>query len=549
MSNFKVTEGEKRGSTLWIYDGKGYIKDRELNDKIFLRCRRFKSDFCEGRAKIVLAENMLNITTAHSDQCTDTAEVFSIIELKSTLKRRAENTTSSIRQLFNDGVEGSIVADQICFPQLANSMVKRRRLMIPNIPQTPMEAYQVIVSDPNRFGKHFRSVVTGSNHSEVDPEMSLIFTSETMVSFIDEGNSVFLQLDATFSIVPQNFYQHLTIMVEEKDYMLPLFHILMTKKTESLYQSTFYEIKRLFPNLHPIHMMMDYERALDNSVKTVFPNIKLSGCRFHQNQAIYRKLTKLGMTHLYKDNENLRKWVRNLMALVLLPAENIEPTFRILSSQSISNLTTTQHCKVQQLKTYYKKYWLKQVGCEKMSVFALRRKTNNDMEIYNRWIKKIFLSNHPNIFRYLDCLNKNVSIWDRNLRSLRLGFRIRRSRSKVSINNDRRIIAHEQKLLSEEIMPITFIYTLSKQLEDCFEDEGSIDEDAVYSDDSDEDAVITQERPLCPVCRDVEKTVNTTFVPCGHTNCFDCASAIKNTGQHCPICRQSISDIMRVIFS
>ena len=319
MSNFRVTEGEKRGSTLWIYDGKGYIKDRELNDQIFLRCRRFKSD-CEGRAKIVLAENMLNITTAHSDQCTDTAEVFSIIELKSTLKRQAENTTSSIRQLFNDGVEGLIVADQICYPQLSNSMNKRRRLMIPNIPQTPMEDYQVIVSDPNRFGKHFRSVVMGSNHSEVDPEMSLIFSSETMVSFIDEGSSVFLQLDATFSIVPQNFNPHLTIMVEEKDYMFPSFHILMAKKTESLYQSAFYEIKRLFPNLHPIHMIMDYERALDNSVKIVFP---LSGCRFHQNQAIYRKLTKLGLTHLYKDNENLRKWVRNLMALVLRPAENI----------------------------------------------------------------------------------------------------------------------------------------------------------------------------------------------------------------------------------
>ena len=98
------------------------------------------------------------------------------------------------------------------------------------------------------------------------------------------------------------------------------------------------------------------------------------------------------MTQLYKDNENLRKWVRNLMALVLLPAENIEPTFRILSSQS-TNLTTTQHCKVQQLNTYYKKYWLKQVGCEKN----------------------------------VSCLYKRVFIWDRNLRSLRLGFSIRKS--------------------------------------------------------------------------------------------------------------------------
>ena len=78
--------------------------------------------------------------------------------------------------------------------------------MLLNLPQTSIEAHKVIVSDQNHFGKHFRSVVMGSNHSEVDPEMSLIFASDTMVSFIDEGNSIFFQLDATFSIVPQNFY-------------------------------------------------------------------------------------------------------------------------------------------------------------------------------------------------------------------------------------------------------------------------------------------------------------------------------------------------------
>ena len=106
-------------------------------------------------------------------------------------------------------------------------------------------------------------------------------------------------------------------------------------------------------------MMMDYERALESSAKKVFHNIKLAGCRFHQNQAIYRKVTKLGLTNLYKENESMKKWVRNLMALVLLPAEFIESTFGLLASETIPNLTTTQRSKVKDLKTYYKKYWLK----------------------------------------------------------------------------------------------------------------------------------------------------------------------------------------------
>ena len=98
-------------------------------------------------------------------------------------------------------------------------------------------------------------------------------------------------------------------------------------------------------------------------------------------------------------------------------------------------------------------------------------------------------------------------------------------------------------------MPIAFIYSSSNKIDDCFEEEGSIEIEEVYSDDSEDDAVITQERPLCPVCRDPEQIVNTTFVPCGHTNCFNCATAIKNAGQHCPICRLNISELMRVIFS
>ena len=492
---------------------------------------------------------MIFIKNAHSDDCSDSIEGFEIIKLKSGLKRNAERSSTSLRQLFNDGVEDSSVADQINYPQMIDSMNKRRRLITLVLPHTPMEASQIVASDTERFGKHFLSVVYGPDHSDTEPKISIIFVSDTMRSLMDEGRIMFLQLDATFSVVPQMFFQHLTIMGEVKDHLIPLVHILMTKKDQSLYEATFYEIVRIFPNLAPSHFMMDFERALENSVKKIFLNVRISGCRFHQNQAIYRKVTNLGLTKVYKENESFRNWVRKLMALVLLPAESIAPTYEMLASEPVQTLTLCEKHKLENLKTYYKKYWLKQVGSQKLSVFGLRRKTNNDLEIYNRWIKNIFQSYHPNFYRYLDALNKNVSVWDRNIHCLKRGIKIRRMRNKNSIENGKRNRIQEQKLSDGLLTPIAFIHSVTKQIDECFED-GSINEDEeVYSDDSEPEAVAIQDIPMCPVCMDPVQTVDTTFIPCGHTNCFDCATKIKDAGQHCPVCRQGVSEIMKVIFS
>ena len=103
---------------------------------------------------------------------------------------------------------------------------------------------------------------------------------------------------------------------EVEDHLIPLVHILRTKKEQCLYEATFYEIVRLFPSLAPSHFMMDFERALQNSVGKVFLNVRISGCRFHHNQAIYRKVNKLGLTNLYKENKSFHNWVKKLMATV-----------------------------------------------------------------------------------------------------------------------------------------------------------------------------------------------------------------------------------------
>ena len=215
------------------------------------------------------------------------------------------------------------------------------------------------------------------------------------------------------------------------------------------------------------------------------------------------------------------------MSLVLLPAESIAPTYGMLASEPVQMLTVCEKHKLNNLKTYYKKYWLKQVGSQKLNVFGIRRKTNYDLEIYNRWIKNIFQSYHPNFYRYLDALNKNVSIWDRNINSLKRGIQIRRVRNKKSKDNEKRSLNHEQKLSDGLLMPFEFIYSMTKQIDECFDDGSSNEDEEVYSDESEPEDAAIQDRPLRPVCMDPTQVVNTTFVPCGHTNCFDCATKIK----------------------
>ena len=117
-----------------------------------------RKDNCKGRAVIRTDVDLIFIKNEHNDDCSDSAEVFQIIDLKSGLKSKAENTSTSLRQLFNDGVEDSSVADQISYPQLIDSMNKRRRLMTPVLPHTPMEASEIVASDTECFGKHFRWV-------------------------------------------------------------------------------------------------------------------------------------------------------------------------------------------------------------------------------------------------------------------------------------------------------------------------------------------------------------------------------------------------------
>ena len=96
--------------------------------------------------------------------------------------------------------------------------------------------------------------------------------------------------DATFQTCGTRcFYQKLTMFGKisvpgKPPGYLPLFHVFMTSKTQSLYPAIFHKLRELVPAFRPTLIMTDFERALRAALTECFPGTRLAGCHFHYAQ-------------------------------------------------------------------------------------------------------------------------------------------------------------------------------------------------------------------------------------------------------------------------
>jgi hypothetical protein len=168
---------------------------------------------------------------------------------------------------------------------------------------------------------------------------------------LENGNHIYL--DGTFDVVPELYFQLYTIHVTYLNHILPAVYILLPGeyfaayffklfsrcfciflgKQQRLYKAMLQEIKNLAPNFDPPNVMIDFERASMNAIKSLFPTSNLNGCFFHLCQNVYRAVTRFGLKTLYGENENFAQQIRSLPALAFLPINDVISTFDQIKAQ------------------------------------------------------------------------------------------------------------------------------------------------------------------------------------------------------------------------
>jgi len=277
---------------------------------------------------------------------------------------------------------------------------RARRQTLPTNPTCISEVHDVIDFLKPITSKNENFLMINDINSNI-----IIFSCETNLSFLCKSETVYI--DGTFSYCPNFFLQLFTLHGFINNHYVPLvFCLLPDKKQETYFKvlsviTTKCDEYNLILNLKII--TIDFEIAIHNAVKLVWPSCAIKGCRFHLIQSWYRKIQELGLIVDYKQNN----WLKHTFGLMYLNPEDVSDCFVFdLMSDMPDNHKYSQYTDYL-LETYIhenSKFPPKIWACMTESL----SQTTNNCGSFHSYFNQQFYKSHPNISIFLKILVENV---------------------------------------------------------------------------------------------------------------------------------------------
>lgn len=211
-----------------------------------------------------------------------------------------------------------------------------------------------------------------------------IFSTKSSIRLIKDNNlGQQVLIDGTFSIVPKGpFYQVLVLSVAYKTRIYPFAFALMSRKSTACYRAMF---KYIHNNLLPLDkctFTTDYELAMRNSLRSLFPHASFFACHFHFCQAIKKRAYKMGMASVIRGNDDVRMIYYQCQNIPLLPIKHIPTAFDCIKKSAES-----VEC-IQPFLKYYESQWLITEGAKNISVNSAIMRTTSAVESMNHTLSK-----------------------------------------------------------------------------------------------------------------------------------------------------------------
>ena len=195
------------------------------------------------------------------------------------------------------------------------------------------------------------------------------------------------------------------------------------------------EIKKILPCPPEVEdIVVDFEAAIWNAAKTLFPESHVHGCTFHWSQAIYRQVSSLGMSTAYKQHGAVYNYIKQILALPYLPRRHIRPAFDELKEQA------DNAPEMQEFVSYVERTWFESTVWAVENWCGYRRlvRTNNDTEGWHRRLNQRSGRENLPLYVLLELLLKESKLVDLTLQ-LVAEHRLSSTRRKQSRDNQERL--------------------------------------------------------------------------------------------------------------
>ena len=179
---------------------------------------------------------------------------------------------------------------------------------------------------------------------------------------------------------------------------------LLADKQQSIYEKLFEELNNNILNysdtntFYPKYYHLDFERAISNAIKIIFPNITIKFCNWHfkRNSEIHKnEICKTDVES--NDNIYILKCITNMAF--------IDPDYIIDIYNKIFNEVDNNNFK--EFLKYFKKTYLLSYEIEEWNYFDnIENITNNACESYNNYINSYF-NKKPTFYKLLYFLRED----------------------------------------------------------------------------------------------------------------------------------------------
>lgn len=300
----------------------------------------------------------------------------------------------------------------------------------------------ISIDDYRNLPPEYQKTYRGRHSDPEDPHYNdqwLLFSNDDMLIFSSKLDLEVLHesstwiVDGTFKVCPPNFKQLYTILGYGRygNEAIPLVFALLKGKTQVIYEVLLSNVRtsllHQFGSIGQLSTILaDFEIAMHQSIRSVFPVIRVRGCNFHFGQALVRHFEGLKSRLEDKDSE-ICVWFGCVKALALLPPPLITIGWDVVLLQKLQNgffqnVTVKEHHHLQQFANYFSKTWLNNVSFpldlwNHWDNFGPR--TTNHAEGYHSLLNRIDIDQmHPSLKNFLCKLQLMHNRWQQQLSRL-----------------------------------------------------------------------------------------------------------------------------------